>query len=419
LQEWFLRGNVDHAVMESIARKLVSFHTQAATGGKIDETGGTETIRRNHDENFAQTESYLNITIPEYQYRFIKAYIHDFIMRHELLLLKRVTDRRIRDCHGDLHTEHICIMGEKNPGRHIDPERIVIFDCIEFNERFRYMDVAAEVAFLAMDLDYNGYCDYADSFVNAYIKYAEDPEIKLLLNFYRCYYAYVRGKVIGFRIHDNHIPQDERDKAQGTASNYFNLAFSYAARLEKPALILMSGLMGTGKSVLAKHLAPRLGAEIIQTDVLRKELLNIAASEHHFEEFGRGIYSDDITRKTYEKALETALEKLRPGKSVIIDASYRNREERVKALDAANKIGADFFMLECTCPEDSIRERLHLRMSDPEEPSDGRWEIFQAQKKNFDPVTEIPNRRHIVLDTSLPAEECILKAIEGIKFITG
>jgi len=417
LKEWFLRGKVDHSLMQSIALKLAGFHKRAATGGKIDQTGGVETIRRNHDENFDQTEPYLNITIPVYQYRFIKAYIHDFMKHHEWLLFSRVKEHRIRDCHGDLHMEHICIVRDENPtGGYVNPESIIIFDCIEFNERFRYMDVAAEVAFLAMDLDYNGYCDYADSFVDAYVKHAEDPEIKALLNFYRCYYAYVRGKVIGFRLQDKDIPQNERNKAREEASKYFNLAFNYAARPEKPTLILMSGLMGTGKSVLAKHLAPRLGAMTIQTDVVRKELLNIAAGEHHYEEFGKGIYSSAITQKTYEKALETALEKLKGGKSVIIDASYRNREERLKALEAAKKVGADFFILECTCREDSIKKRLHMRMSDPAEPSDGRWEIFQTQKINFDPITEIPGRYHIVLDTSLPLEDCTLKTIEEIKY---
>ena len=356
LQELLSRGKVDYAVMDAIARKLVDFHEQAATGGRIDESGGIENIRQTHDGNFSQTEPYINITIPEYQYLFIKSYVYDYIERHTPLLLKRIADHKIREGHGDLHLEHICIMDDS----------IVIFDCIEFNEFFRYDDVAAEVAFLAMDLDYNGYSDYSDFFVNAYIRYANDPEIRLLLNFFKCYYAFVRGKVIGFEINEEEVRQEEREEALRIAASYFDLAYTYASRLEKPALILMSGLMGTGKSFRARLIAARIGALLIQTDVLRKELLHIAPTDRRLEAFGEGIYSDDITRKTYEKALELALATLKQGKPVIIDASYRSREERTKALEFTHKLNVDFFLIECICPEEIIRNRLDSRMADME-----------------------------------------------------
>ncbi len=125
---------------------------------------------------------------------------------------KGCKDHKIRDCHGDLHLEHICIIDSgtrpkeaSEPGNYYSPDDIIIFDCIEFNERFRYEDVASEVAFLAMDLDYNGYPDYADTFVSAYIRHSDDREIGSLQNFYKCYYAYVRGKVISFRLGDSSI----------------------------------------------------------------------------------------------------------------------------------------------------------------------------------------------------------------------
>jgi len=404
LKKLLAAGEVDISIMEAIARKLTDFHRDAATGDRIDLTGGIETIRRNHDENFAQTKPYLEITIPEYQYRFIKSYVYDFMDKRETLFRKRVADHKIRDCHGDLHLEHICIT-----------DSIIIFDCIEFNERFRFEDVAAEVAFLAMDLDYNGYPEYADAFVRAYISYADDLDIHTLLNFYRCYYAYVRGKVTSFMIDDKTIPKEEQREVAKTASRYFDLAYTYAARLEKPTLILMAGLMGTGKSILARDIAPRLGAGVIRTDVLRKEILYLAPTERHHENFGKGIYSDEISRKTYEKALVMACEKLKEGRSVIIDASYKRREERMKAVKAAQRALADFFVIECICPEEVIADRLHLRMSELSEPSNGRWEIFQAQKGDFDEVTEIPPGNHLIMDTSPKPEECAQRTIWWIK----
>jgi hypothetical protein len=424
------QGKVDHSIMDALARKLVDFHSHAATGGHIDEIGGLETIRRNHDENFEQTKNYVDITIPEVQYRFIKAYIYNFIDSHHALFAKRVAEHRIRDGHGDLHLEHICIMDPGSPDKALDramdrfrkdydPDDIVIFDCIEFNERFRYDDVAAEVAFLAMDLDFNGYPDHSETFVNAYIKHSGDHEIRNLLNFYKCYYAYVRGKVVGFEINDNSIRQEERNEAAKAAAGYFNLAYTYAARLEKPTLILMSGLMGTGKSVRAKHIAPRVGAEIIQTDVVRKEILNIEPTEKHYEAFGRGIYSEEVTRKTYGRALELASQKLKEGRSVIIDASYKSRDDRRKAFEAAERLHADFFIIECTCPENIIKERLISRMSDKGEVSDGRWEIYLAQKEAFDAITEIPDSLHIILDTSSTPEESTYKALQKMRNFDG
>jgi len=422
LKTLILQGKVDRSIMDAVAGKLVNFHRHAATGGIIDEVGGVETIRRNHDENFAQTESFINITIPERQYHFVKSYIYSFMDTYHALLIRRVADHRIRDCHGDLHLEHICLIDSGALGataeksrRDYDPDKIVIFDCIEFNERFRYEDVAAEVSFLAMDLDYNGYPEYAETFVDAYIRHSGDREIGRLLNFYKCYYAYVRGKVIGFRLHDSSIRQEEREEAAETASRYFDLAFTYAARPERPMLILMAGLMGTGKSVRAKLLAPRIGADIIQTDVLRKEILNIAHNERHYEDFGKGIYGDEFTRKTYARALEIASEKMKEGKSVIIDGSYKNRTYRQEAIDAAKKLDADFFIIECICPDDVIKKRLEARKSNKKEASDGRWEIYQAQKDSFDKITEIPNISHIVLDTSLNPEESTYEALQKIK----
>jgi hypothetical protein len=423
-------GKVDHSVMDALARKLVDFHRHADTGGHIDEIGSEDTIRQNNDENFEQTKKYVNITIPEVQYRFIKAYVYNFIDSHHASFTKRVADHRIRDGHGDLHLEHICIMNPGSPDKSPDkaiaqflrdynPGDIVIFDCIEFNERFRYDDVAAEVAFLAMDLDYNGYSDHADYFVHAYVAHSGDHEIRNLLNFYKCYYAYVRGKVVGFEVDESSIRQEERNEAARMAARYFDLAYTYAARLEKPTLILMAGLMGTGKSVRAKLIAPRVGADIIQTDVVRKEILNIEPTEKHHEAFGRGIYSGEITRKTYVRSLELASQKLKEGKSVIIDASYKSRDDRRKAFEAAERLHADFFIIECTCPENIIKERLLSRISDKGEVSDAHWEIYLEQKEAFDAITEIPDSLHLILDTSLTPDDSTYKALQQIRNFSG
>ncbi|MBN1381706.1 MAG: AAA family ATPase [Deltaproteobacteria bacterium] len=404
LKKMLAEGKADPSVMEAVARKVAAFHESAETGGKIDEIGGIDTIRFNHDENFEQTARYINHTIRARHYDFIKAYIYDFFKKHRKLLVERVANHRIRDCHGDLHLEHICIAGDD----------IAIFDCIEFNERFRYADVAAEVAFLAMDLDFNGYPNHAEIFVKAYIETTGDTAIQTLLNFYKCYYAYVRGKVTSFRLDDKGTGPEERREVRKTARKYFDLAYTYAARLEQPTLILMAGLMGTGKSALARKLASRLGADIIRSDVLRKEMLRIDPTERHPDAFGQGIYADDISQQTYDKALEAALAKLRTGRSVIIDASFKKRSERLNAYQAAKRLPVPFFVIECRCPDPVIKERLERRAAKKSEASDGRWEIYAAQKNDFDEIIELPNRSYLTCDTSQSPQVCVHQMIRQI-----
>ncbi len=406
LKKLLVEGKAGVGAMDAIARKVADFHREAETGGEIDAIGGIDTIRHNHDENFEQTEKYIGLTLSRARYDFLRAYVNRFLERERPLLEKRVTDHRIRDCHGDLHAEHICLA-----------DGIIIFDCIEFNKRFRYGDTAAEAAFLAMDLDFNGYPDHAGAFIEAYVRHSGDGEALRLLNFYRCYYATVRGKVISFRLDDPHIESADRDSAARTAARYFDLALSYAAQPANKTLVLVSGLTGTGKSVLARALAPLIGAQIIQTDAVRKEMLRIPASEHRYEGFGEGIYSADVSRKTYEKALELALENLETHRTVIIDASYKSRQERLRAFESGRRAGADVFVVECVCPEGIIEKRLNSRLSEGGDISDGRWEIFLAQRGDFERIDEIPERNHLIVDTSLEAEEnvvVVLKKMFGL-----
>jgi hypothetical protein len=387
------KGMADEKIMDAVARKIAVFHQQAQTGGHIDEMGDIENIRLNNEENFAETTKYINVTVPEYQYKFIRDYVRKFLTAKKALFAKRVAGHKIRDCHGDLHLDHICITDD-----------IVIFDCIEFNERFRCGDVAEDVAFLTMDIDFNGFPRHADDFVQSYVKYSGDADMLTLLNFYRCYYAYVRGKVNGFRLAQKEVTKNERAEITKTAAKYFDLAYTYAARLDQPVLILTAGLMGSGKSYQARTLASRFGAEVIRTDILRKESFRMEPTDRRYEDFGRGIYSDDISLLIYNKAFDLAEQKIRQGKPVIIDASFKRRTERQRALDLARNLGIRFYILECVCPDDITKRRLERRVRENNNASDGRWELFQKQKDEFDAIDEVPDDCHIKIDTSANPE---------------
>ena len=203
-------------MLARVAEKLAEFHSKAATSPEISAYGKLDAIMVNTTENFTQTEKYMDISIPSQKYHRIKAYTDNFAKSNESLFNKRVEDGRIRDCHGDLHAAHVCLS-----------DGIYIYDCIEFNDRFRYGDVASEVAFLAMDLDRFERADLSHAFVNAYVRISQDNELLQILNFYKCYRAYVRGKVASFMLDDPHISEEEKASALAAARRYFKLAESY------------------------------------------------------------------------------------------------------------------------------------------------------------------------------------------------
>jgi len=209
-------NQVSSQMVTSVAQKLVEFHQRAETNANISAFGDLDAITKNTEENFTQTEKYIGNTISQEKYRRIKDYTDSFVEENASLFHKRITDGRIRDCHGDLHAAHICFTNG-----------ICIYDCIEFNDRFRYCDVASEVAFLAMDLDHYGRADLSRSFVNAYVAQSRDEELLQLLNFYKCYLAYVRGKVESFKLDDPYISEVEKTRVLATAKSYFDLAQSY------------------------------------------------------------------------------------------------------------------------------------------------------------------------------------------------
>lgn len=210
------RKLVTSRMIETVSEKLVQFYFAAETNDRIKSFAKPERVKQDTDENFDQTRRYIGVTIPEEVYEEVKNRTNEFFRTKEKLFYQRIASDQIRDCHGDLRLEHI-FWGEE----------ISIFDCIEFNERFRYTDVAADIAFLGMDLDYHKREDLSEHLIRAYIGESGDLELMGVLDFYKCYRAYVRGKVESFRLEDPHIPEDEKKGALERAQKYFTLAHRY------------------------------------------------------------------------------------------------------------------------------------------------------------------------------------------------
>jgi len=213
-------NRVDKKTIDEIAQIVAQFHSSAQTNPEISQFGSLKIVKTNWDENFSQTKKFINQTISQLEFQLIQTKINAFLEKNKALFESRITNNRIRDCHGDLHSGNIFIT-----------DKICIFDAIEFNDRFRYSDVAADVAFLSMDLDFQQRSDLANYFIERYLSYSKDKQLPQLLAFYKCYRAYVRGKVISFRIDDPNITPVEKISATKEADAYFKLAAEYAKGL--------------------------------------------------------------------------------------------------------------------------------------------------------------------------------------------
>jgi len=213
-------NKVDGGLVDRIAKIIAEFHSKAETNRRIRDFGSLAVIETNWKENFDQTEEYVGITIPAEDFKLIREKVEIFMERGVPLFEKRMAENRVRDCHGDIHSGNIFVTNG-----------IYIFDVIEFNDRFRYSDVAADVAFLAMDLDFKGRTDLSNLFVEKYGEYSGDQELPKLLPFYKCYRAYVRGKVVGFKLKDPNVRSEEKSMAANEAEAYVKLAVEYAKKL--------------------------------------------------------------------------------------------------------------------------------------------------------------------------------------------
>jgi len=299
------------------------------------------------------------------------------------VLTDRMKNGFIHECHGDLHSGNIVIN---------DNDTICIFDCIEFNKRFRFIDIASDIGFLAMDLDYQNHPFLSAAFIQQYKEMSADDTIDYVLNFYKSYRAYVRGKIYGFQIHDESRSKNERQQLISTAQRYFQLSKYYAMLVSvqlqqnNPLLIIVSGLSGTGKSTLTLKLSVDYRAMILNTDVIRKHKAGIPLHERHFDEPDTGLYDPKHSHNTYTTVLDLAKTHLEQKKNVIIDATFQKKSYRDAARKIAEETKSIPIFIFCMAPEDQIKTWLHQRLQQ-KTASDGRWEIYQRQKKKYEQYT--------------------------------
>ena len=388
-------GGMSEERINALAQRLAAFHRGSVLpDAAMAKFGGLDHIRRIMEETFDQTCPFVESDEDRRRHDIIRSAARCFLNRRQPLFDDRIRKHRIKDGHGDLRCEHVYFH-----------DGIRIIDCIEFNPGFRLGDVANDLAFLTMDLDFRGHVDWARRLLAAYVEYSDDTGLIVLIDFYKCYRALVRFKVTEIRRREASVAREYGLGLKSDGQRFLALAFRYALLFTRPTMWVFCGLPASGKSTLARALGDMLHIDFLQSDHVRKRLFRRrtpAASTP----FGADIYGPDADQLTYGQMLLAAQDHLEKNESIILDATFRKRHFREEARRLARDMDANFILVECRAGEEQIRHRLKLRESAPGL-SDARLSHYDDLKQDFDPVSEIDPCRHIVADTDRPLESTL------------
>jgi aminoglycoside phosphotransferase family enzyme/predicted kinase len=378
------RDEVTPAHLHQLAQRLAEFHRRADANDRISEFGRFAVVADNARENFTQCQALVGVTVSPAVFERVRALTQAHLARLQDLIETRAKSGVARDTHGDLHLDHVYLFPEEAP-----PNDLVMIDCIEFTDRFRYADPVADVAFLAMDLTFHGRRDLARVMADEYFRATSDVDGRGLLPFYAAYRAVVRAKVKGMELGEAEIDPAERADAALRARAHWLVALGELEQPGKrPALLLIAGLPGSGKSTLAKSLSANGDFHVLRSDVIRKE---ISKSEHG------NIYTEAWTERTYSELLRRAEELLWKGERVIVDANYRQDVWRVRFLGAARTWGVPCVFLHCHAAPDVLRQRLQTRTGDV---SDADWKVYQELEASWQPSSPPIERVAFTVDTT-------------------
>ncbi|MGF1498100.1 MAG: AAA family ATPase [Elainellaceae cyanobacterium] len=384
LSRRFERGELSAELLERLAKVVADFHGRSPTNPEIRSYGQPHRVREAFDENYEQTEAYIGGPQTQQQFDETRAYTDRFFAEKTDLFTARIQQDRIRECHGDLHLNNICLWHDE----------LMLFDCIEFNKPFRFVDVMFDIAYLVMDLEVGQRRDLSTRFLNAYVEQTGDWDGLQVLPIYLSRQTYVRAKVTSFLLDDPGVSAAEKDRARERAALYYRLAWQYA-QPQQGQVILISGLSGAGKSTTARHLAAQIGAIHIRSDAVRKHLAGLPLDQRGDD----SLYTPAMSEKTYDRLLDLGLQLATAGYSVILDAKYDRAQRRLAVQTQADAAGLPYRVLYCDAPAEVRRERLQSRTGDV---ADATADMVASQQ--FEPFTAAEEPHVQRLDATQPVE---------------
>ncbi len=379
--------------IDELADRVATFHKAAPTAPEETDFGSPEKLLMPAEQNFEQIRE--RLSDPKHLEQL--AHLEEWTLSTFAILSDTMRQRKaqgyVRECHGDLHLKNITLF----------KDRVTLFDCIEFNDGFRWVDVMSDMAFLVMDLEERGLAAYANRFLNHYLEETGDYSGLRLLPFYKAYRAIVRAKISLFEMEDFRDQPEVLERLWKKYQSYIDLAESCSA-LPNRFLLTMHGVAGTGKSTVALRLVDKLGAIRIRSDVERKRLFEFDPYKHPDTELASRLYSEEATALTYEKLARLATHILNAGLSVIVDATNLQKWQRDFLQNVADDHGVPMVIADCQAAMSVIQSWIEQRANTEEDASDASFEVASRQMKTRDKLDDDELTRTFVIHSDIMEE---------------
>ena len=400
--------------VELLARTLLGFHEAAARAPGGSAFAGAAAERGWWERGSGEACVNVGGTWAPADAELTTAFIDAALERDAALFDERAEAGRVVEGHGDLQAKHVYLLPAEGGGT-----RVIAVDGIEFSEeyRFRYVDVGYDLAFLAMDLEAQGHAELGDELAGRYIAGSHDETLGVLQPLHRSQRAFVRGKVESIGARAEEISAAERERLTASAARYFALAAAYAGRRAAPSLVLVCGLAGTGKSMLAGTVAGRIGAAYLSSDATRKQLAGLDPRQPAPAGVGAGLYSAEMGDRTYAELRRRASGHLRAGRPVVMDATHALLAHREAARRVAAEAGVPALTVELRLSDDAALARIGARSSDPLRTSDADETVYRRQRDHFEPIGADEGSR-LALDGATPPGALALEVAEALPVAT-
>jgi aminoglycoside phosphotransferase family enzyme/predicted kinase len=397
-------GKLHAAHIDVLAHEVSAFHARIAIADPLSRFGTPETIYHPVQENFQHLFDTLDDPVRQAHARDIEAWCQRTFATHRLEFIARKRDGFVRECHGDMHLGNMILLNAA----------VIIFDCLEFNDDLRWIDVASEVAFLTMDLADRGRPDLAHRFINGYLEATGDYDLLKLLPFYCTYRATVRAKVAGIRLGQRDLTPEEAAQARQAFGSYLDLAERYT-RPSQPRLWITHGLSGSGKTYYTQRVVEAIGAIRLRSDVERKRLFGVTPLERSTGPRARALYAPDATQRTYTHLAQQAARVIEAGYTAVVDATFLTRAHRDAFRRLAAELGVPFTILAFRADPETLRRRVVQRSMQGTDASEADLAVLNAQFTALEPLTADEQAAALSIDTDTPqALPCLLDTIRAM-----